>query len=99
MNSSAILNFYARLINDKGISMKRIMKSNFYHNQVVPLAESLAKEFKVDKDFSFKASNAIYVVAKYENNWTIMLPYYNSDVIEYYREHPPQDITEYLKNK
>jgi hypothetical protein len=90
-NKLEIIKKYINLMKSN-LSFSNIRKMPFYQD-IEEIAERMAIEQNVTDELSFQVENTIVILTKLETRWTFMLPYWNSEVIEYYSENPPQDYT------
>jgi hypothetical protein len=51
----------------------------FYQNEVRPLARRIASEKWETDEICFEAENTILILSKMDNEWTFMLPYWDSE--------------------
>lgn len=95
-NNLEIIKKYKNLMKSN-LSFSKIRKMPFYR-EIEKIAEQMAIEYNVTDELSFQVENTIMILTKVETKWTFMLPYWNSEVIEYYSKNPPRDYTVYFMN-
>ena len=95
VSSVDILNRYVSLL-ENDTPFNKIQQMDFYHKDVKPLALRIALEMNVEDEICFFVDGTIVILTKMDNEWTFCLPYWNSDVIEYFAENLPPDFTDYL---
>ena len=93
-NALPLIKKYTELVGSN-LSFIEIKNMPIYP-EIEKLGERMASEYSVTDELSFKVENTIMILTKLNNRRTFILPYWTSEVVEYYLENPPRDYTNYF---